>query len=236
VADEEDVNAMFERVLERFGRLDVLVTTASIWDAAPLETLTAEDVSRSFNINTLGTFLCGRRAGLAMCAQPEGGVIVTIGDWAIERPYLDHAAYFISKGAIPALTRTLAVELGHRNPNVRVNCIHPGPVMFPPDTGDVERQELVASTLTKNANCPESVGQAVQFFIDNKFVTGVCLPVDGGRTIFAQETTSRKRPTKPSPPGTGAPPPRNRREGAVRRIQVSCGCCLCVISASRKDA
>jgi pteridine reductase len=194
VALESDVDRMFDEALQRFGRLDVLVTTASIWDTTPLEEVTADDVLRNFSVNTLGTFLCARRAGLAMCKQEEGGAIITIGDWSIERPYLDHTAYFISKGAIPTLTKALAVELAHRNPKVRVNCIHPGPVMFPPDTGDAERQHLLESTLTKNPDCPESVAQAVEFLIDNKFVTGVSLPVDGGRTIFASEATSRKRP------------------------------------------
>ena len=194
VAVESHVNKMFDQVLSRFGRLDVLVTTASVWETIPLEKMTADDLWRNFNINTLGTFLCARRAGLAMCSQNEGGVIITLGDWAIERPYLDHAAYFISKGAIPTLTRTLAVELAHRNPSVRVNAIQPGPVMFPPDSSEAERQAMVESTLTKTANCPESVAQAVNFFIRNKFVTGVCLPVDGGRTIFASEATSRSKP------------------------------------------
>lgn len=194
VAEESEVDTMIDATLARFGQIDVLVTTASIWETGPLEGVTADDLLRNFNINTVGTFLCARRAGLAMCSQEDGGVIVTIGDWAIERPYLDHAAYFVSKGAIPTLTATLAVELAHRNPKVRVNGIHPGPVMFPPDSPEEERQTMVESTLTKTANCPESVAQAVEFFATNKFVTGVCLPVDGGRTIFASEATSRKRP------------------------------------------
>ncbi len=191
---ESDVDDMVAQLLSRFGRLDALITTASVWEAVPLEQISGDVLLKNFQVNTLGTFYCARRAGLAMCQQEEGGAIVTIGDWAIERPYLEHTAYFISKGAIPTLTRTLAVELGHRNSHVRVNCIHPGPVMFPPDAGDAERQALVQSTLTKHANCPESVASAVDFFIHNKFVTGVCLPVDGGRTIFAAESTSRKRP------------------------------------------
>jgi pteridine reductase len=66
--------------------------------------------------------------------------------------------------------------------------------MFPPDSSDEERQEMVDSTLVKNANCPGSVYLAVRFFIENDFVTGVCLSVDGGRTIFAPDSTSRKRP------------------------------------------
>ncbi len=194
VGVEADVDAMFQSIVQRFGQLDVLVTTASVWETISLEDVSSEDLLRNFAVNTMGTFLCARRAGLIMANQDDGGAIVTIGDWAIERPYLNHSAYFVSKGALPTLTRTLAVELAARNPKVRVNCIHPGPVMFPPDASEEERQEMVDSTLVKLANCPDSIAQAVQFFIDNPFVTGVCLPIDGGRTVFAQEARNRHRP------------------------------------------
>src|SRR5207249_1972202 len=107
------------------------------------------DVRRNFETNTLATFICTQEAGLAMVKQVEGGCIITIGDWATERPYLDHAAYFVSKGAIPALTRMMAVELGARNPAVRVNCILPGPVLFPPDLPETEKREAIAATLVK---------------------------------------------------------------------------------------
>jgi len=194
VAVQSDVDYLFDRIEERFGRLDVLVTTASIWDSVRLEQVTADDLWRDFNVNTLGTFLCARRAGLRMVEQSEGGAIITIGDWAIERPYLNYASYFVSKGSIPTLTKTLAVELAHRNPKVRVNCIHPGPVMFPADVGDDERQALMDSTLVKTGNDPQAVADAVKFLVANQFVTGTCLIVDGGRTIYAGETSSRKRP------------------------------------------
>lgn len=193
VAVEHDVNEMFDAVASDFGRLDVLVTTAAIWETISLEDTTADDLWRNFNVNTLGTFLCARRGGLDMAQQAEGGAIITIGDWAISRPYLDHSAYFVSKGAVPTLTRALAVELAHRNPKVRVNCIHPGPVMFPPESTDAEKQQMRDSTLVKTADCPETVAAAVKFLIDNPFVTGTCLPVDGGRSIYAQEITSKGR-------------------------------------------
>ena len=106
LANENEVARLFDQVLETFGRLDVLVTAAAVWERKPLEDVTAADVRRHFEINTLGTFLCCQQAGLMMAGQPEGGAIVTIGDWAIARPYLNYAAYFASKGAIPALTRT----------------------------------------------------------------------------------------------------------------------------------
>jgi len=147
--------------------------------------VTAADVTEHFEINLLGTFLCSQQVGLAMVKQKEGGSIVTIGDWAIVRPYLGYAAYFPSKGAIPALTRSLAVELGTRNPNVRVNAILPGPVMLPDDLPAAERDQAIKATLVKREGRPEHVALAVLHFIDNDFLTGVCLPVDGGRSIYA---------------------------------------------------
>jgi pteridine reductase len=105
----------------------------------------------------------------------------------VTRPYLNYAAYFPSKGAIPTLTRALAVELGSRNPRVRVNCILPGPVLLPPDLPEDERRQAIEATLVKREGSPQNIAQAVLFFIDNDFVTGVCLPVDGGRSIFAPE-------------------------------------------------
>jgi pteridine reductase len=178
-----EVDRLFDQVHERFGRLDVLVTAAAIWEPRPLDAITADDVRRHFEVNVLGTFLCCQRAGKQMVAQPSGGSIITIGDWAVARPYLDYGAYFISKGAIPTMTRMLAVELAHRNPAVRVNCIQPGPVMIPPEVSPAERQRVIADTLVRREGRPEHVAQAVLFLVENDFVTGVILPVDGGRTI-----------------------------------------------------
>jgi pteridine reductase len=159
------------------------VNAAAIWRPVKLERVTAEEVRQHFEINTLATFVCAQQAGLKMVAQERGGVIINIGDWAIARPYLDHAAYFASKGAIGALTRSLAVELAARNPRVRVNCIEPGPVMLPPTLTAEERAAAIAGTLVKREGTPQHVADAVVFLAENDFVTGVCLPVDGGRTI-----------------------------------------------------
>jgi pteridine reductase len=183
VAKEDDVGRLFDDVLTRFGRLDVLVTAAAVWRQTRLQDVTADDVRRQFEINTLGTFLCCQRAGLVMAAQPEGGAIVTIGDWATSRPYPNYAAYFLSKGAIPTMTRMLAIELAQRNPAVRVNCILPGPVMLPENLSAHEVKGAVAGTLLKRPGRPENVAQAAVFLVENDYITGVCLPVDGGRTI-----------------------------------------------------
>ena len=113
---------------------------------------------------------------------------------------MDYAAYYISKGTLPTMTRMLAVELARRNPRVRVNCIMPGPVMMPDDVGQIAnlpvRRQVgnlphsqpgvagaVAATLLKRRGTPQNVADAAVFLIENDYVTGVCLPVDGGRTI-----------------------------------------------------
>ncbi|MFO0797240.1 MAG: SDR family oxidoreductase [Gemmataceae bacterium] len=187
LGDEADVKAMVTGVLTRFGRIDVLVNCAAVWQPKRLEDVTAADVRFHFDANALGTFLCSQHAGLAMVKQPEGGLILCVGDWAEVRPYLNYAAYFPSKGAVTALTRCLAVEFGTRNPNVRVNAVLPGPVMLPPELTDAEKADAVRGTLVKREGSPRHVALAVLSFLDNDFVTGVCLPVDGGRTVYAPE-------------------------------------------------
>jgi pteridine reductase len=185
--DEAAVRTLVQGVLEVFGRMDVLVNCAAVWKSKRLEDVTAADVRLHFEANALGTFLCSQHAGLAMVRQPEGGCIVNLGDWAEVRPYLNYAAYFPSKGAVVALTRSLAVELGTRNPRVRVNCVLPGPVMLPPDLPEEERRRAIAATLVKHEGSPANIAQAVLAVVDNDFITGVCLPVDGGRTVYAPD-------------------------------------------------
>ncbi|HEX5269671.1 MAG TPA: SDR family oxidoreductase [Gemmataceae bacterium] len=187
LTNEAAVRALVDAVLRQFGRLDVLVNCAAVWRSKRLEDVTADDVRLHFDTNTLGTFLCCQHGGLAMVRQPEGGCIVNVSDWAEVRPYLNYAAYFPSKAAVTGLTRTFAVELAHRNPRVRVNCVMPGPVMLPADLPEQERRQAINATLLKREGSPDNVARAVLSFLDNDFVTGVCLPVDGGRTVYAPE-------------------------------------------------
>lgn len=187
LTDEGQVASLIRQVHDRWGRLDVLVHCAALWRPGRLEAITAQDVREHLDANLLASFLVCRAAGLTMVSQSQGGVIVTFGDWATVRPYLHYGAYFASKGAIPTLTRCLAVELGVRNPRVRVNCILPGPVMLPDDLPERERQRVIRATLLQREGSPQHVVQAVLHFIDNDFVTGACLPVDGGRTVYSPD-------------------------------------------------
>lgn len=187
LADEQAVQVMVDQVFAHFGQVDLLVNAAAIWERKPLEEVTGADVRKHFDTNCLGTFLTCQQVGMRMTKQPQGGLIVNIGDWAEARPYLDYAAYFPSKGAVSTLSRCFAVELAARNPRVRVNCLLPGPVMLPEDLPTDEREEAIAGTLVKAEGSPENIAQAVESLWQNKFITGVSLPIDGGRTICSNE-------------------------------------------------
>lgn len=182
--DSKALAAMLDEACGHFGRIDALVNCAAIWRAKPLEQVTADDVREHFEVNALGTFLCCQQVGLRMVEQASGGAIVNFGDWATRRPYVDYAAYFPSKGAIPTLTRMFAVELGRRNPRVRVNAVLPGPVMPGDAVTPEEQRDAIEGTLVKRGGTGEDMAQAVIFLIENTFATGVCLPVDGGRSVY----------------------------------------------------
>ncbi|MDA7864658.1 SDR family oxidoreductase [bacterium] len=187
LCDDGTPERLVEETVAAFSRIDILVNSAAIWQPTPLEDITASEIRKYFEINSVASFLCAKAAGLQMVTQSSGGSIINIGDWATVRPYLDHAAYFPSKGAIETMTRSLAVELGHRNQRIRVNCIQPGPVLLGEDATEEFAQRMATSTLAGKVGTPEHVAHAAQFLCENDFVTGTCIPVDGGRSIFAPD-------------------------------------------------
>jgi len=186
----EDMQAMDQAVasiVASWGRVDAVVHCAAIWDWSGLEETTAEDVRRQFEVNTLGSYAVCKSAGLQMVRQSAGGAIVLLGDWAVTRPYRDFSAYFVGKGAIETLVRTMAVELATRNPSIRVNGILPGPVMLD-DSIDAERAERIRQAcLLKRHGSPDHVASAAYFLATHEFITGVSIPVDGGRTIWSSD-------------------------------------------------
>ncbi len=191
VRDSQPMQRAVDAIVERFGRLDSVVHCAAIWDWQTLEETTTDDVRRQFEVNTLGSFHVAQCSGLQMVRQPFGGSIILLGDWAVVRPYRDFSAYFVSKGGIETMVRSMAVELGTRNPAVRVNGILPGPVMLD-DSIDIRRAERIREAcLLKMHGKPEHVASAAYFLAMHEFITGVCLPVDGGRTIWSGDPTDR---------------------------------------------
>lgn len=185
--DEAVPDRLVAEVVDRWSRLDILVNSAAIWYPTPLAEVTATELRRYFQINTIGSFLTARAAGRVMATQQRGGSIVNIGDWATVRPYQDHAAYFPSKGAVEVMTRSLAVELVQLSSNIRVNCIQPGTVLLGKEVSARQAARLAEATLVGRIGTPLHIAHAVQFLCENDFVTGVCLPVDGGRSIYAPD-------------------------------------------------
>ncbi|MGI9473411.1 MAG: SDR family NAD(P)-dependent oxidoreductase [Rubripirellula sp.] len=187
LTEEGTHERLVDETVAKFGRIDILVNSAAIWKPTPLEEVTAEEVRNYFEINSVATFMCARAAGLQMVQQSSGGSIVNISDWATARPYMDHAAYFPSKGAVETMTLSLAVELAQRNPRTRVNCIQPGPVLLGEDVTSEFATRMASSTLVGRVGTPENIAHAAQFLCENDFVTGVCVRVDGGRSIYAPD-------------------------------------------------
>lgn len=187
VQDESFARRAVDLILTQFGRLDVCVNAAAVWDWKRLEEVTVEDLQHQFEVNTLGSFLCSQAAGLAMVSNPNGGSIILIGDWAVARPYPKFSSYFVGKGAIESMTRSLAVELALRNPSIRVNAILPGPVMLDPSISTEAAERIRDQSLLKRHGTPQDVARAARFLAEQPFITGVCLPVDGGRTIYSGE-------------------------------------------------
>ena len=186
LTDESAIKQMVCSVSDHYGHIEALVNSAGIWNSGDLEDVRADDVRHHFEVNALGTFLCCQQVGLQMVSQDHGGSIVNIGDWSTIRPCGDYAAYYPSKGTIPTITRCFAVELARRNPCVRVNAVLPGPVLFPQDMPEAERKAEIAGTLVKREGNPQNVADAVLMLLENDFITGVSLPVDGGRSIYSE--------------------------------------------------
>ncbi len=185
VSAEADVTAFGEAVIERFGRVDVLVNNAGIAFITPLEDTTLEEWRRVVDVNLTGPFLLCREFGRRMLADGEGA-IVNIASVAGLRGVADRAAYNASKHGLIGLTRTLAAEWAGRG--VRVNAVCPGWVKTEMDDasqagGAYEDADITDHVPLGRFAAPEDIAQAVAFLADptrSGFVTGVTLSVDGG--------------------------------------------------------
>ncbi len=176
-----EIEALFDRALERFGRLDVLVNSAANMERASVLSLSVEDWDRTLNTNLRGPFLCSQRAARHMLAQPEGGVIVNIADMSGLEPWAKYPAHSVSKAGLIMLTQVLAKALG---PLVRVNAVAPGPVIKPPEWNEARWRTVGEHTALKRPGRPENVGQAVVFLVENDYVTGETLVIDGGGRLL----------------------------------------------------
>jgi NAD(P)-dependent dehydrogenase (short-subunit alcohol dehydrogenase family) len=175
-----EIERMVTEVLDRFGRIDVLVNCASVFYHKPIEEITERDWDANLDTNLKAPFFLSKFAGAAMRRQ-GAGKIVNIGDWAAIRPYNNYLPYTVSKSGLIGLTRALAKALA---PEVQVNCVALGPVLPPEEYSEEENARLVAGTLVKRLGSPEDVARAVMFFCEGTdFATGSTLLLDGGRLL-----------------------------------------------------
>ena len=122
-----EIEQMIAGVLDAFGRIDILVNSASVFARKPMRQITERDWDATLDTNLKAPFFLSKFAGAAM-RRSGAGKIVNLGDWAATRPYKDYLPYSVSKSGLIGLTRALAKELA---PEVQVNCIALGMVMPP---------------------------------------------------------------------------------------------------------
>ncbi len=180
VSKSSDVDAVFNQVFEKFGRLDVLVNNAGIQTWKPLVDLAESDWDRVLATNLKGCFLCTQRAARQM--QGSGGAIVNIGSGCNKWPFPGLVDYTASKGGIEMLTKVSAVELGPSH--IRVNCVAPGSIEIERTKTELDDYAGMWSKLTplRRIGTPRDVGKAVVFLAsdDADFITGQTIWVDGG--------------------------------------------------------
>lgn len=174
--DHDATSALIPRVREHFPTLSVLVNNASVFERAALRETGRDLFERHFNINFKAPLFL-TQAFAEGCAR---GQIINILDTRVRRSDPHHAAYTLSKKALLELTRLAARELG---PAIRVNGVAPG-MILPPPGGVVEELERRSAGLPlKRIGDTANVVAAVLFLIDNPFVTGECVYVDGGEHL-----------------------------------------------------
>jgi 3-oxoacyl-[acyl-carrier protein] reductase len=184
VSKEADVKRLFAEAKAAFGKLDVLVNNAGVFNFLPLEQVTAAEFHRQFDTNVLGPLLTTQEA--LKYFGPEGGNVINISSTAATRPPAGSSVYSSTKGALDTVTRALAGELASRK--IRVNTISPGAT----DTegaralfaagGEELLKQLIAQTPLGRLGQPEDIARAAVFIAsdDGAWVTGERLPVAGG--------------------------------------------------------
>ncbi len=172
-----EVERLFMAIRSRFGRIDLLVNSASTFEPGSILDLPFEGWKHTLGVNLDGPFLCSQQAARLMRERNEGGAIVNILDLSALKPWKTYPAHSVSKAALAKLTEVMALSLG---PDIRVNAIALGPVLR--DEGRTPEQwESVGQRLPiGHTGDPTDAAQAVVFLATQPFITGTILRVDGG--------------------------------------------------------
>lgn len=173
---------LIDKTVKRYGQLDALINNASSFFATPLGTCTVEAWHDLVGSNLMAPLFLSQAATPYL--KQQHGCIVNIIDIHTERPLKNFVIYNAAKGGLQALTRSLALEVG---PEVRVNGVSPGAILWPEDAiwaNAQARDAIIQGTLLKRMGEPEDIARTVQFLIhDAPYITGQIIAVDGGRSI-----------------------------------------------------
>jgi pteridine reductase len=178
--DLEKLHELSGYAVGRFGGLDVLVNNASTFYPTPVGKITPQNWDDLMGSNLKAPLFLSQTAAPAL--RKRNGLILNIVDIHALRPLRDYTVYCIAKAGLHMLTRSLAKELG---PEIRVNGISPGPVMWPEHGGDeASRAKIIQRTILQKMGTPEDIARTALFFAAHApFITGQVLAVDGGRSV-----------------------------------------------------
>ena len=176
----DDCSIVFNQAIKAFGRLDALINNASTFYPTPIENTTESQWEEIIAVNLKAPFFLSK-----LCAQElrlSEGVIINLLDIYAERPLSNHPVYVAAKAGLAALTKSLAQDLG---PEIRVNGIAPGAILWPESGGSKEhKRKIINQTPLQKLGSPEDIASAALFFLrESPFITGQIIAVDCGRSI-----------------------------------------------------
>ncbi|MEG3184595.1 pteridine reductase [Novilysobacter erysipheiresistens] len=180
LAEFDRLPELVAQTVGRFGRLDALVNNASGFQPTPIGSVTPAQWDALFASNARAPFFLAQAA--APHLRASGGAIVNLVDIYAERPLREHTVYCMAKAALMMMTKSLALELG---PQVRVNAVSPGAILWPQDSGNGAAQDaMLARTPLGRTGTPEEVAEAVRWLLQGAtYSTGQVLHLDGGRML-----------------------------------------------------
>jgi 3-oxoacyl-[acyl-carrier protein] reductase len=183
ISKRTDIEHLFAETRTAFGRLDILVNNAGIYEFAPLESITEEHFHKQFNLNVLGVILASQAA--AGLFDSAGGSIINISSVVSTLAFPNASVYSATKGAVDAITRSLATELGPRG--IRVNAIRPGMVETEGthaagiEESEMQKQVLAQTPLGRLGQPDDIAGTAVFLAsADSSWITGETFVISGG--------------------------------------------------------
>lgn len=183
ISQPEGIDVIFEAIQERFGRLDIVVNSASNFQKRQLLEVTLDDWNTTMNINVRAPFLITQRAADVMADNAvPGGVIVNIVDQGVDGPWVAYPHHGISKLALWGLTQVTAVSLG---PSIRANAVLPGPVMKPAgrNMSDEDWAKVGERNPLNKTGSAEDVARAVLYLCQEDFLTGTLIHVNAGEHL-----------------------------------------------------